>query len=201
MENQCTEQEFGTLETGFFEISGEPAIVINGVPDVSSNDGSLVQCEVVSDAASNLETVFGKWMEGREVRKLFGEQYYCGTVTKFDKEAGWYRVVYEDGDFEDLEWHELEQVLVPLDISISLKSLAMKIIRKNQRLIQKPGKEGPQCVNRGVRKAVCVRKTVQLPEEASPPKFNGNHIENVPPMAQESLIMKESNSEPHMMTL
>ena len=176
MENRCDEQGFGTLETGVFEIPGEPAIVINGVPDVSLNDGSLVHCDTVSDAASQQETVFGKWMEGREVRKLFGNQYYTGTVLKFDEEEGWYRVVYEDGDFEDLEWLELEEVLVPLDISIPLKSLAMKIIRKNQRVLQKPGKEVvPKSGNRRPRKAVCMEKPVQLPEEASPLKFNGNH--------------------------
>ena len=45
MELQCKEQEFGSLETGVFEISGEPAIVINWggvVKDGSSKYGSLV---------------------------------------------------------------------------------------------------------------------------------------------------------------
>ena len=35
---------------------------------------------------------------------------------------GWYRWVYEDVDFEDLEWNELEEVLRPLDIIVPLQS-------------------------------------------------------------------------------
>ncbi|CAK9164745.1 unnamed protein product [Ilex paraguariensis] len=53
--------------------------------------------------------------------------------------SGWYRVLHEDGDFEDLEWHELEEVLLPLNITVPLKILALKIIKKRQKLMQKLG--------------------------------------------------------------
>ncbi|GAV65003.1 hypothetical protein CFOL_v3_08518 [Cephalotus follicularis] len=135
MGNLITEQESESLTTGVFELKGEPAIVINGVPDISPSSDTVVLTNTTSDADSLRRTGCGEWLEGREVRKLFGEQYYSGTVIQFDKETGWYRVVYEDGDFEDLNWHELEDVLLPLDISIPLKTLAQKIIRKSQKPI------------------------------------------------------------------
>uniref|UniRef100_A0A5B7B293 Putative dirigent protein 17-like n=1 Tax=Davidia involucrata TaxID=16924 RepID=A0A5B7B293_DAVIN len=135
----CKEAE-SESSSGVFELSGEPAIVINGVPPLSPTDGTLVLCDVVSDLESYRNLGFGEWLEGREVQKLFGEQFYNGKVIEFDKETGWYRVVYEDGDFEDLEWHELEEVLLPLDITVPLKALALKIIRKRQGPIHRYGK-------------------------------------------------------------
>ncbi|KAJ8533962.1 hypothetical protein K7X08_007286 [Anisodus acutangulus] len=61
------------------------------------------------------------------------------------------KVKYEDGDVEDLEWHELEQVLRPLDITIPLKTLATKIIKRKQRSIQKSGKSGSKTRNQGIK--------------------------------------------------
>ncbi|KAH7865900.1 hypothetical protein Vadar_012889 [Vaccinium darrowii] len=107
------EEESETLPTAVFELLGEPAIVIKGIPPLPPNNNALVPCDIIGDANSNRTTGFGEWLKGREVRKLFGEQFYTGKVTKFDKEAGWYKVVYDDGDFEDLEWHELQEVLLP----------------------------------------------------------------------------------------
>ncbi|KAK9078608.1 hypothetical protein SSX86_002665 [Deinandra increscens subsp. villosa] len=124
-----------------FAIPGEPALVINGVPSVCprGND-DLVLCNVENDVNSKMNDCFGVWFEGREVQKLFGESLFKGKVTEFDKETGWYRVVYEDGDFEDLECHELQEVLTPLDVTISLKTLASKVIKKRQKDDKKSGK-------------------------------------------------------------
>ncbi|CAL5388079.1 unnamed protein product [Camellia sinensis] len=139
MENACKEEP-DSLPTGVFELYGEPAIVINGVPPLPSNNETLVPCDIGREAESHRNAGFGEWLKGREVRKLFGDQFYNGKVTEFDKEAGWYRVVYDDGDVEDLEWHELEEVLLPLDITLPLKGLALKIIRKRQGPTQRSGK-------------------------------------------------------------
>ncbi|KMT06165.1 hypothetical protein BVRB_7g162380 [Beta vulgaris subsp. vulgaris] len=146
MEGAC-ESNLESLSATIFELPGEPAVVINGVPDVDVDHVNIIQGISLADGISRTEnfynstsdtgkprnTGFGVWLEGRLVRKLFGQRYYTGTVTEFDKESGWYRVVYEDGDFEDLEWHELQDVLQPLDITMPLKSLALKIIRKSQK--------------------------------------------------------------------
>lgn len=116
------EKEYNNQDLGFsavFEVIGEPAVVINGVPDLTPG-GNL-------DAASSPrdgDPCFDEWLEGRKIQKLFGDQYYSGRVERYDSETNWYRVVYEDGDFEDLEWHELEVLLLPLDISIPLTVLA-----------------------------------------------------------------------------
>ncbi|KAI3890900.1 hypothetical protein MKX03_033285 [Papaver bracteatum] len=174
----------GASLTSVYEIPGEPAIVINGMPDLndlvveleissssSMSDDELSAGESVDEKKPNVvtggssvdgkkldvvkgdtaidikrdveeskrNTGFGEWLQGREVRKLFEDEFYTGKVKKYDKEAGWYRVVYEDGDSEDLEWNELEEILLPLDIGIPLKSLAMKISKKSEKRTQKKG--------------------------------------------------------------
>ncbi|KAL3628587.1 hypothetical protein CASFOL_027633 [Castilleja foliolosa] len=115
-----------------FKIPNEPAIVINELPPLSSPEPNLVPCAISVVPPENFAG-FGEWLEGREVRKLFEDQQFDGKVTQFDEEMGWYRVVYEDGDFEDLEWHELMDVLVPLDVDIPLKTLATNVIKKKKR--------------------------------------------------------------------
>ncbi|XP_062225318.1 uncharacterized protein LOC133923991 [Phragmites australis] len=107
------------------KIAREPAIIINGVPDLPPNCTSVAQAEVKNDAESQVDPRFGEWLEGRKVGKLFGDTYYVGKVVKYDSESNWYNVVYNDGDQEDLEWCELEEVLLPLDITIPLKTLVM----------------------------------------------------------------------------
>ncbi|KAK4345704.1 hypothetical protein RND71_035880 [Anisodus tanguticus] len=153
MDFSCKESDVEeSLAPGVFELPGERAVVINGLPPVSSSADTLFPFPTVTDAAeSHKNAGFGQWLEGREVRKLFGDQYYFGKVTEFDGEVGWFRVKYEDGDVEDLEWHELEQVLRPLDITIPLKTLATKIIKRKQRSIQKSGKSGGKTRNQGIK--------------------------------------------------
>ncbi|VVB06108.1 unnamed protein product [Arabis nemorensis] len=121
------------LPLGIFEIPGEPAVVINGVPD----------CTVAKDdePVSSSGTVgSGEWLVGRQVQKFFLGRYYSGTVTKFEKEYGWYRVEYEDGDSEDLDWCELEEVLLPLDVTLPLRSISLWIIKNRQTLAQAYGR-------------------------------------------------------------
>ncbi|GAB2272425.1 hypothetical protein Dimus_007250 [Dionaea muscipula] len=137
MDDNCDNKgdpECETSTIGVYKLPGEPVVLINGVPDVASSDLGFVGCNNQTEAEETpRNTGFGEWLEGREIRKLFGEQYYSGTVSEYDKETGWFRVVYEDGDFEDLEWHEVRQVLQPLDVSVPLRTLALRIIRKNKK--------------------------------------------------------------------
>ncbi|KAL8152663.1 hypothetical protein V2J09_010423 [Rumex salicifolius] len=126
-------EEPESLIPGIFEIPGEPAVLINGVPDIPPSQDLPTNSNITPETDQPRCTGFGEWLEGREVKKQFGEQYYSGMVTEYDRESGWYRVVYEDGDFEDLEWQELKDVLEPLDISIPLKNLALKIIKKSEK--------------------------------------------------------------------
>ncbi|KAL1193449.1 Dirigent protein 17 [Cardamine amara subsp. amara] len=136
MENDGSiKQEAPSLPLRIFEIPGEPAVVINGVPDEPQTD-----CVIAKDEPISSSTVgSGEWLEGRQVRKFFCGQYYSGKVTKFDKESGWYRVVYEDGDSEDLDWSELEEVLLPLDVTTPLRSVALWIIKYRQTQAQTYG--------------------------------------------------------------
>ncbi|KAI3965043.1 hypothetical protein MKX01_013974 [Papaver californicum] len=171
--------DLGASLVSVYKIPGEPAIVINGMPNLNDlvlelgvstvdekkpnvltggcstesvdgkkpnmvkGDSSTAAIDIESDVEESKRNAgFGEWLEGREVRKLFDDEFYSGKVKKYDKEASWYRVVYEDGDSEDLEWNELTEILLPLDIAIPLKSLAMKISKKSEKPTQKKGDAG-----------------------------------------------------------
>ncbi|KAI5007219.1 hypothetical protein ZWY2020_047167 [Hordeum vulgare] len=103
----------------------EPAIIINGVPDLPPDFASGSQPSVRDAPGSRVDHRFGEWLEGRKVRKQFGDKCFAGKVVKYDSESNWYSVVYDDGDQEDLEWLELEEILLPLDITIPLRTLVM----------------------------------------------------------------------------
>ncbi|KAM7276862.1 hypothetical protein ACFE04_018728 [Oxalis oulophora] len=124
------------LPVGVFELPGEPAFVINGVPPITSCFNDIITLKDTQPAGNVFS---GEWYEGRQVRKLFDGKYYSGTMTEYNKENGWYRVVYEDGDSEDLDWKEFEEVLLPLDITIPLKAVAESIIRVGQNPVNEPG--------------------------------------------------------------
>ncbi|KAL5981963.1 hypothetical protein ACLOJK_016030 [Asimina triloba] len=132
MEKPSEVQESDSSSVGFAEVPGEPAIVINGVPKISPTD---VVCTAsnTSDSELEIDPCFGRYLEGRAVQKRFGENYFSGKVVKYDEESNWYRVVYEDEDFEDLDWNELQQVLVPLDIALPLKALLK--MNKQEKLV------------------------------------------------------------------
>lgn len=116
-----------------YKLPGEPAIVINGLPDIVACDTALPLCDSLNNEKLLGSTGFGEWLEGRVVNKMFGDRYYYGVIIEFDKDTGWYRVEYEDGDFEDLDWHGLEQVLLPMDITVPLKALALKTLKRNRK--------------------------------------------------------------------
>ncbi|CAN6472501.1 unnamed protein product [Victoria cruziana] len=129
MEHVLNEKKPESSLDGVSQIPGEPAVVINGVPNLNAAPDCPPRPDVNrNEAESDADNGLGEWLEGREVKKLFGEKYYSGKVTYFDRETNWYRVVYEDDDFEDLEWHELREVLVPLDIAIPLNELSLKFL-------------------------------------------------------------------------
>lgn len=140
MEGGRSLQKSNSSATAVFELPGEPAIVINGVPDVVPSDSVTTLCKASSTVETSWYSGFGEWLEGREVLKLFMGRYYTGTVLEFDKKTGWFRVLYEDGDSEDLDWHELEEILLPLDVTVPLKSLAQRIVRKNKKPVHKSEK-------------------------------------------------------------
>ncbi|XP_010253420.1 PREDICTED: dirigent protein 17-like [Nelumbo nucifera] len=161
MEKASKEQELEDLSASIYEIPGEPAVVINGVPNVTQSENDVLNFDSLHNAEPKRDIGLGEWLEGREVRKLFGEQFYSGLVTKFDKETGWYRVVYEDGDFEDLEWHELEEVIQPLDITVPLKTLTLRISKKCEKSIYKSENNAIGSRRRRVKNVGCEGKPMQ----------------------------------------
>ncbi|XP_006644970.1 uncharacterized protein LOC102722260 [Oryza brachyantha] len=107
------------------KVAREPAIIINGVPDLPPDCTPVSQSEPSNAAEPQVDHHFGESLEGRKVRKLFGDKDYVGKVVKYDSESNWYSVAYEDGDQEDLEWREVEEVLLPLDITMPLRTLIL----------------------------------------------------------------------------
>lgn len=133
MEIPSKEHDCQPSFSNVYELRGEPAIVINGVPDIPTCDNALALCNSLNDEKLLGSTGFGEWLEGRVVNKMFGDRYYYGVIIEYDKVTGWYRVEYEDGDFEDLDWHALEQVLLPMDITVPLKALALKTLKRSRK--------------------------------------------------------------------
>lgn len=68
-------------------------------------------------------------------------KYYSGKVTEFDKASRWYSILFEDGDAEDFDWKELEEVLLPWHVIISLNTLTQRIVRKSKKHVHKSGKK------------------------------------------------------------
>ena len=108
------------------KVPREPAIITNGVPYLPPEFSSGSQLAVRDASRSRVNHRFGEWLEERKARNLFGDTYYVGKVVKYGSERNWCSVVYQDGDQEDLEWHELEDILLPLDITIPLETLVME---------------------------------------------------------------------------
>lgn len=155
------------------EVIGEPAIVINGIPDVPTVTPAAVHLDATTDAGSNDDPCFGEWLEGRKVLKIFGDRYYSGEVVKYDSETNWYRVVYEDGDFEDLEWHELEDVLLPLDISIPLKALALQRYKCEKSTCKSGVSTAKKRRGRPPKNVVSMKKTSKLLEASQTSELKG----------------------------
>jgi len=133
-----------------YDFPGEPAIVIDGVPEIVSGSSSSAvpsSSNALSIVEPHRSLGLGEWFVGRDVQKLFMGRYYSGKVTEYDKESGWYHVEYEDGDSEDLDWPELKEVLSPLEVGISLKTLAQRVVRNSKKSIPKPGKSGARSQN------------------------------------------------------
>ncbi|KAJ1443871.1 dirigent protein 17-like [Sesbania bispinosa] len=152
MEDKGVKQESNASSAGVYELPGEPAVVINGVPNILSGCGTTPPRNASSTVETYGPSSLGEWLEGREVQKWFVGRYYKGTVTEFDKESGSYRVLYEDGDSEDLNWKELEEVLLPLDVKVPLKALAQRIVRKNKKSVKNVARsQNPQVKKRSMK--------------------------------------------------
>lgn len=52
--------------------------------------------------------------KGRKVSKRFNKKKFLGEVIGYDPETRWFKVLYEDGDDEELEKEELDCILLPV---------------------------------------------------------------------------------------
>lgn len=167
--------EMGEAESSsssVFQVVGEPAVCINGLPEMPTNGSPPTPPSAMNDREAPHEPYFGRWFEGREVYKLFGDRFYWGKVVDFDSEMKWYRVVYEDGDFEDLDQDELEEVLLPLDVSVPLEGLFLNVWHRGKLGGGPAESRESKGVDRTVRQLQST-KVGFFPESRSPVAANG----------------------------
>eukprot|EP00250_Pteridium_aquilinum_P016036 c22908_g1_i3 orf=291-1838(-) len=69
-------------------------------------------------------------IKGRKVVKKFGRKNYEGEVVDYDAENQWFKVVYEDGDEEDLELVEVKEILLTEDTSANTSTAKRKRLHR-----------------------------------------------------------------------
>ena len=73
-----------------------------------------VQDEADSTTHKKSKPRIGKELIGAKVKKQFNYRFYTGTVTEFDEEHKWYKVMYDDGDKEEMNLKEIRKHLTEL---------------------------------------------------------------------------------------
>lgn len=128
-------------ETKVPEVS-DPAEVVNP----AGPDADAVQKSEPGAGSHEVTEEDIKAIKGQKVVKKFGKKKYGGEVTDFDPETKWFKVVYEDGDDEDLELWEVKLILAS---SLSSPSSSKKRSRtesgadeSSQKSSKKPKKSG-----------------------------------------------------------
>ena len=66
------------------------------------------------DTPKRDKPLVGKELIGAKVKKQFNCRLYTGTVTAYDEELKWYKVMYDDGDKEEMNLKELRTHLTEL---------------------------------------------------------------------------------------
>lgn len=112
-----------TAEAKLFTSTEVPsvAIVANELP--SYNAPVQLEGAAVNNGVSEQDV---QAIKGRQVLKKFGRKSYQGDVVDYDSENKWFKVVYEDGDEEDLEFVEVKEILLPLGSSPKTSSAKKK---------------------------------------------------------------------------
>lgn len=84
------------------------------VPSVKAPEAEGDHAQEVDPAADRKEVSEQdvQAIKGQKVLKKFGKKDYLGDVTDYDLETKWFKVVYEDGDEEDLELDEVRLILI-----------------------------------------------------------------------------------------
>lgn len=71
----------------------------------------VVERVPLDEAKHRAEAAHPGALRGAEVRKMFEGELFDGRVDLYEEDQGWYRVVYQDGDFEEMDPEEILTVL------------------------------------------------------------------------------------------
>ena len=105
----------------------------------------------------------GMVLVGLPVLKVFAEGLFRGKVTNYDEKYGYYKVVYEDGDVEELEWLELRSILQTQSASTQVAGRGRKSANGKLKRQTTAG-EDPEAVSAAVHSSGA---TVHLPADAT----------------------------------
>ncbi|GBG86683.1 hypothetical protein CBR_g41746 [Chara braunii] len=89
----------------------------------------------------------GQKLIGRKTSKKFGRRTFVGEVMSFDEEHKWYKVIYEDGDEEELEWLELKPTLQSVGQGSSLMAPTSSIEMPLGKRKRKESARLTECLN------------------------------------------------------
>ncbi|KAG0626122.1 hypothetical protein M758_2G103800 [Ceratodon purpureus] len=116
-------QQLFSTATEVVAAPGEPAIVVTDttaatvtmIHDGNYGNGNTATEPKEDDKAPAVNHGDGATLVGRLVVKKFKRTKYAGEVVAYDPECKWYKVKYDDDDEEELEFKELEPLLVEAD--------------------------------------------------------------------------------------
>ncbi|KAI5082104.1 hypothetical protein GOP47_0001847 [Adiantum capillus-veneris] len=79
----------------------------------SEGDGQRMEAGMKVNLESMLEA--GKDLVGMKVKKKFGNEFFEGKVVEYEPDLNWYKVMYEDGDEEELDLKEVRKLVSEVD--------------------------------------------------------------------------------------
>ncbi len=91
-----------------------PTVAVDGSieTEIKIGEGKTTRVSLL-EAQARADAAVPGGLQGAKIYKRFKDGFwYKGKVGKFDRKEEWYRVVYEDGDVEDLSADEVLELLL-----------------------------------------------------------------------------------------
>ncbi|XP_024395365.1 uncharacterized protein [Physcomitrium patens] len=184
----ATEVVTGGAEEPTIVVQQTTATTVNIVHDGKYGNGNTAP-EHKEDDMPVMVHGEGEALVGRSVVKKFRRTKYSGKVTAYDPECKWYKVSYEDGDEEELEYKELAQLLVEAgeaeavkaanfrkraapEINSDSKSPAKKLKGRKPTVEKKPAKDNSQKETKSPK----VSKSPRLSKKTTPKKMGNEKL-------------------------
>lgn len=90
-------------------LESDPVLLQGGITECNAEPMEHRDVEKSENMQNEFES-----LKGRKVSKRFKKKKFLGEVIGYDPESRWFKVLYEDGDEEELEKEELDCILLPV---------------------------------------------------------------------------------------